>query len=101
MGLRANIWKEIAETTLAEVIDIQRERLAEPGDTDDLPASADGFESLEERLMTGQTLPGTAASAFENDISAVAPGQLVNGFHDIAGLSIERVVRAELARDVA
>ena len=80
----ADVRKEIAQAALAEEIDVQLQRAAEPGNADDLAAGADRVERLQERLVAGQPLFRAAAGALEDHVRAVAVGQVADRGDDIA-----------------
>ena len=44
MGLRADVWKNVAQAALTQEIDIEFQRTAEPGDPDNLAARSRGID---------------------------------------------------------
>src|SRR5262245_4106682 len=101
MGLGADVGEEITQAPLPQEIDVQRNGAAEPGDADDLPPRTHRIERLKERLVTGQSLLRTPARALENDIGAVAAGQIAYRCNHIAGAGVEGVIGSELAGNLA
>src|SRR5262245_26742972 len=101
MGWGADVGEQIAQAALAKPVNIERQRSAEPRNADDLAAGANGFDRLREGAATSQALLGAAAGAFENDVGAVAAGQVVNLRDRIALRSVDGMVGAKVARDAA
>ena len=84
VGLGADVGEEVAQAPLAEEVDVQRQRAAEPGDADDLAAGADRVDGLQQRLVPGQPLLRAAAGALEHHVRAVAAGQVADRRDDVA-----------------
>src|SRR5262245_35967051 len=78
-GLRADVGKKVAEAALAQEIDVQQERGAEPGNTDNFAPGTHRFHRVEKGLVTGEALFGTAPCTFENDIRAIAVSEIADG----------------------
>ena len=76
--LGADVWKEITKATFTQIVDIQRDGAAEPGNAHDLPARTNRIKRLEQRLVTCQPLLRTSAGALENHISAVTSGKIMD-----------------------
>src|SRR5262249_27739951 len=101
MGLSADVGKEITQAPLPQEINVQRDGAAEPGDADDLPPRTHRIERLKERLVTGEPLLRAAAGALEDDIGAVAAGQIADRCNYIAGAGVEGMIGAEVAGNLA
>ena len=101
MGLGADVREEVTQTALAQEIDVDLQRAAEPGDADDFAAGANGVEGLDEGLVAGEALLGAAAGAFENYVGADYAGQIMDRGNDVAQAAVERVVGAEFAGGLA
>src|SRR2546422_3444185 len=76
MPKSTDVRKDPTQAALAQQVDVDFERLAEPGDPDKLAARADSVNSLGQCLASGKSLLRAAAGAFKDHDGAISPRQL-------------------------
>src|SRR5882724_12010909 len=92
MAARADIGEKISQTSFAQGIDVELERLPEPRHADDLAPRANRLDRLDHRLVPGQALLRASAGTLEDHVGPIASSQVAYGGYRVDLRGIQRMI---------